>query len=117
MTEKTLTDILEHEPVIKEILGEVAHAYLLSFLADPRGTNLRNRMSHGLMAAEEFTRGISDRVIHILLMLGTIRRKEPPGAGPGEPEAKVTPQADSANFVGQGRRETGPCESYGVWWR
>jgi hypothetical protein len=57
MTEKTLTDILEHEPVIKEMLGDAAHAYLLSFLADPRGRNLRNRMSHGLMAAEEFNRG------------------------------------------------------------
>jgi hypothetical protein len=31
-------------------------------------------MSHGLMAAEEFHRGVSDRVLHILLMLGTVRR-------------------------------------------
>ncbi len=91
MTEKTLTDILEHEPVIMEMLGEAAHVYLLSFLADPRGRNLRNRMSHGLMAAEEFNGGTSDRVLHILLMLGTIRRKEPPGARPGEPEGKATP--------------------------
>src|SRR4029077_15925728 len=78
MTEKTLTDILEHEPVIKEKFGEEAHLYLLAFLTDPRGRNIRNRMSHGLMAAEEFNRGISDRVLHILLMLGTIRRNEKP---------------------------------------
>jgi hypothetical protein len=89
MTEKTLTDILEHEPVIKWMLGEPAHAYLLSFLADPRGRNLRNRMSHGLMAAEEFNRGISDRVLHILLMLGTIRRKGAAEARPDEPEGEA----------------------------
>ncbi len=34
MTEKTLTDILEHEPVIKEKFGEAAHLYMLAFLAD-----------------------------------------------------------------------------------
>jgi Domain of unknown function (DUF4209) len=76
MAEKTLTDILEHEPIIKEKFGEAAHWYLVAFLADPRGRNIRNRMSHGLMAAEEFNRGISDRVLHTLLMLGTIRRNE-----------------------------------------
>ncbi|MHC5536777.1 DUF4209 domain-containing protein [Singulisphaera rosea] len=90
MTEKTLTDILEHEPVIKGMMGEAAHVYVLSFLADPRGRNLRNRMSHGLMAAEEFNRGISDRVLHILLMLGTIRRKETTEARPDEPGGEAT---------------------------
>jgi Domain of unknown function (DUF4209) len=76
MAEKTLTDILEHEPIIKEKFGAAAHLYLVAFLADPRGRNIRNRRSHGLMAAEEFNRGISDRVLHTLLMLGTIRRNE-----------------------------------------
>lgn len=84
MTEKTLTDILEHEPVIREKLGEETHLYLLTFLADPRGRNIRNRMSHGLMPAEEFNRGISDRVLHILLMLGTIRRIAEPAGRPAE---------------------------------
>jgi hypothetical protein len=77
MTEKTLADILEHEPAIKEKFGEDAHLYLVAFLADPRGRNIRNRLSHGLMAAEEFNRGISDRVLHAMLMLGTIQRAKP----------------------------------------
>lgn len=76
MSEKTLTDILEREPVIREILGDLAHLYLLTFLTDPRGFNIRNRMSHGLMAVEDFHRGISDRVLHILLVLGTIRETQ-----------------------------------------
>jgi hypothetical protein len=88
MTEKTLSDILEHEPVLQEYFGEQIMLYLLAFLADPRGHNVRNRLSHGLMAAEQFNRGISDRVLHILLLLGTIRRaeksKEPPADEAGE---------------------------------
>jgi len=77
MTEKTLTDILEHEPVIKEKFGEDAHLYLLAFLADARGLNIRNRMCHGLMMEEDFNRWVSDRVLHTMLMLGTCRRKKP----------------------------------------
>jgi Domain of unknown function (DUF4209) len=77
MTEKTLTDILEYEPGIKEKLGEDAHMYLVAFLADARGLNIRNRMCHGLMAEEDFNRWVSDRVLHTMLMLGTCRRKKP----------------------------------------
>lgn len=76
MTEKTLSDILEREPVVQEYFGQPIKLYLLSFLTDPRGHNVRNRLSHGLMAAEELNRSISDRVLHILLLLGTIRRAE-----------------------------------------
>lgn len=76
MTEKTLTDILEYEPIIRDRLGEDTHLYLVAFLADPRGMNIRNRMCHGLMAEEDFNRGVSDRVLHTLLMLGSIRRKK-----------------------------------------
>jgi hypothetical protein len=91
MTEKTLTDILEHEPVLKEKFGEAAHLYMVAFLADARGMNIRNRMSHGLMAEEDFNRGVSDRVLHTMLMLGSCRRKRPqelssqPDEGVGAP--------------------------------
>lgn len=47
--------------------------YLLTFLADPRGYNLRNRLSHGLMRHEQFRRQNADRVIHVLLLLSLIR--------------------------------------------
>lgn len=87
MTEKTLTDILEHEPVIKEKFGEDAHLYMLAFLADARGLNIRNRMCHGLMMEEDFNRWVSDRVLHIMLMMGMCRRKKPerkPDSNPTE---------------------------------
>jgi hypothetical protein len=94
MTEKTLTDILEHEPVIKDKFGEAAHLYMLAFLADARGKNIRNRMSHGLMAVEDFNRYVSDRVLHILLMLGLCRRNKKPDEIP-TPKTAVSPAASS----------------------
>lgn len=76
MTEKTLNDLLEHEPELRRFLGEDVNLYLLTFLADGRGQNLRNRISHGLKTAEEFHRGYSDRVLHILLVLAGVRPGE-----------------------------------------
>jgi hypothetical protein len=73
MTEKTLTDIMV-DPVVKGVIGEAAHTYLVSFLADARGFNIRNRMCHGLMVEEDFNRWISDRVLHTILLLGSFRR-------------------------------------------
>jgi lysyl-tRNA synthetase class 1 len=91
MTEKTLTDILEYEPAIKDRFGEDAHLYMVAFLADPRGMNIRNRMCHGLMMDEDFNRWVSDRVLHTMLVLGMCRRKtELAEASPAahEPERK-----------------------------
>ena len=88
MTEKTLTNILEREPVIREKFGEAAHLYMVAFLADVRGMNTRNRMSHGLMAEEDFNRGVSDRVLHTMLMLGLCRRKTPEEP-PSQPDGGV----------------------------
>jgi lysyl-tRNA synthetase class 1 len=82
MTEKTLTDILEYEPVIKDKFGEDAHLYMVAFLADARGLNIRNRMCHGLMMEEDFNRWVSDRVLHTMLVLGMCRRKKPTEAAP-----------------------------------
>ena len=82
MAEKTLTDILEYEPAIKEKFGADAHLYLVAFLADPRGLNIRNRLCHGLMTEEDLNRWISDRVLHVMLLLGMCRRKR---EQPGEP--------------------------------
>jgi hypothetical protein len=78
--EKTLNDILEREQCIKDFLSDRGHLYLLAFLADPRGLNIRNRMGHGLMVASDFRRDIGDRVIHILalLALGTCPKEQPP---------------------------------------
>jgi len=52
---------------------------LLAFLADKRGFNLRNRLSHGMMGIDDFNEMISDRVIHALLLLSKLEidSKEP----------------------------------------
>lgn len=76
MTEKTLSDILEHEPKLMGYFKERIVLYLRTFLADGRGQNLRNRISHGLMRAEEFHRGYSDRVLHVLLLLAAVQPTE-----------------------------------------
>lgn len=78
MVEKTLNDILEKESVIRECLGEDVVMYLRVFLCDPRGLNVRNNVAHGLMKAEEFSRFISDRLLHIILLLAHIRGAERP---------------------------------------
>jgi hypothetical protein len=47
MQAKNLNDGLG-DPSVKEILGDDAVLYLQTFLNDPRGQNIRNRVSHGL---------------------------------------------------------------------
>ena len=43
MTEKTLTDILEYEPAVKDVIGEAAHTYLVAFLADAPGSTFATK--------------------------------------------------------------------------
>ncbi len=75
MQEKSLDDILS-DPAMRKALGDDLRRYLSAFLVDRRGHNLRNRLAHGLMAPREFNRGIGDRVVHVLLVLGMIREQE-----------------------------------------
>jgi hypothetical protein len=71
---KNLNDVLR-DPEVQACLGENLWRYLLVFLADPRGQNARNRVAHGLVPHEHFSRPLSDRVIHVLLTLGLIRKR------------------------------------------
>lgn len=73
MQEKNFNDILA-EPVIKRIFPQDILTYYKTFLSDPRGFNIRNRLSHGLMKANDFTCFNADRVLHILLSLALIRK-------------------------------------------
>lgn len=80
MQEKTLTDVLEREPAVTAFFKESGlddwQVYLRVFLTEPSGWNLRNRLAHGLVAPDQFTRQISDWVIHSMLMLGLLRTEE-----------------------------------------
>jgi hypothetical protein len=77
MQAKNLNDVLA-DPNVKEVLGSDATLYLQTFLNDPRGQNLRNRISHGLTEKRYLTKPLADRVFHVLLALNLIRRKDAP---------------------------------------
>jgi hypothetical protein len=91
--QKNLNEILD-EPAVRATLREDALLYLKAFLTEPIGLNVRNRLSHGLMSAFEFTRLLSDRILHVLLMLGQVRNspRTAPGPDPGSWPG-VTPEA------------------------
>jgi len=71
---KGLGELLR-ESIFSEIFGEDVHKYLIVLLADSRGWNIRNRVSHGLLNENLFNNVIIDRLIHVLLILGCLREK------------------------------------------
>jgi hypothetical protein len=75
MQAKSLNDVLG-DPNVREVLGNDTILYLQTFLNDPRGQNLRNRVSHGLTEKRYLTKPLADRVFHVLLALNLIRRKD-----------------------------------------
>jgi hypothetical protein len=83
--QKNLNEILD-EPAVQATLHEDPLLYLKAFLTEPIGLNVRNRLSHGLMSAMEFTRLLSDRILHVLLMLAQARMTPNPA-----PETVVEP--------------------------
>jgi hypothetical protein len=83
MQVKNLNDLLR-EDVLKSVFGQDRQLYLLVFLADSRGHNIRNHVSHGLLGGRAFNRFVTDRVLHCLLILGLIRR--PQQTEPGVPK-------------------------------
>jgi hypothetical protein len=72
---KTLNEILR-EQAIKSALGEDLQLYLLTFLVDERGQNIRNIVCHGLAAPEQFNQRLADQVLHALLAVSLIRAAE-----------------------------------------
>jgi hypothetical protein len=83
MQAKNLNDVLG-DPNVKEILGDDAVLYLQTFLNDPRGQNIRNRVSHGLTEKRYLSRPLADRVFHVLLALSTIIKKDNSGKAEGK---------------------------------
>jgi len=75
---RTLDDILS-EDKFKEIFGESGEniqTYLKVMLTDRRGWNIRNEVSHGLLAPESFNAVVADRILHVVLLLGLVRKTE-----------------------------------------
>ncbi len=89
MVEKTLNDILENEQSIQDCLGEDVVMYLRVVLCDPRGLNVRNSVAHGLMEPGQFDRFISDRLLHIMLLLADIRESKSTTKEPADEQRDV----------------------------
>jgi hypothetical protein len=72
---KVLDDLLR-DPLLVQVFGEDIVFYFCTLLVDQRGWNLRNCVCHGLYDASEFDSQMSDRIIHVLLCLALVRKKE-----------------------------------------
>ncbi|MFZ5975328.1 MAG: DUF4209 domain-containing protein, partial [Bacillota bacterium] len=70
---KTLNDILSDE-IIKNTLPEDTIFFLRVVLADKRGWNIRNNVSHGIWSEDEFNVHASQRLLQILFLLGLFKK-------------------------------------------
>jgi hypothetical protein len=79
MQKKSLNDILS-DPNIEKVFGTDVMMYFRTLLNEPRGHNVRNRVLHGLAPRQYFTRLVTDRVFHVILVLSLVRGKKADGA-------------------------------------
>jgi len=62
-------DIL-YSDEIRDALGSELTLHFLTLYSDPRGFNLRNKVAHGMIDADEIDPGLASRIIHTLLVFG-----------------------------------------------
>lgn len=72
---KTLGDLLRDAGVVR-VLGDRVIKYLQVLLTDPRGWNLRNDLFHGILNPDQLGQGSTDRLLHLVLLLGNLRAEE-----------------------------------------
>ena len=72
---KTLDELLRAGEV-EDALGEDASFYFRVLLTDQRGWNIRNRVCHGIFPPEQISKGVADRLLHVLLILALLRLNE-----------------------------------------
>ena len=58
-----------HDTLFRQLIEDNVRLYLLVFLADPRGINLRNRVAHGLLEHDQMERALTDRLVQVLFAL------------------------------------------------
>lgn len=88
---RTLHELIDEKEVESRLGTDVAF-YLKSLLTDQRGLNVRNDVSHGITPIGGFNAMIADRLLHVLLILGSV----PSGESAQDAETTSTP-ADVAN--------------------
>jgi len=74
---RVLGDLLRDHATMA-ILGEDLSLYLRVLFSDRRGWNIRNRLCHALLPADQIGFAIADRAIHALLCLALVRKREGP---------------------------------------
>lgn len=72
---KTFDEILRDD-ILKQVLSEDIQLYLRVLFTDPRGWNLRNDVCHGMSEIESFSYQAIERILHVILILGTIIKRE-----------------------------------------
>ncbi len=70
-----LGKLFSHQ-LFREVFGENVTLYFRVLFTDSKGWNLRNDLCHGLMMSESLNQQNLDRVIHALLCLAIVRKKE-----------------------------------------
>ena len=78
---KLLPALLD-ESSVRTKFGERYITYVKTVLTEEMGMNLRNRLCHGMMESDEFSRITSAILLHLLIILGTGSADDftPPGA-------------------------------------
>lgn len=71
----SLDSLLSTEEAVT-YMGEDIANYFRDVLTDQYGWNIRNQLSHGLLATDNFNFGMADRVVHAFLLLGMFKKKE-----------------------------------------
>jgi len=72
---RTFDDLLRDELLINKLGPDLTHYFRVLF-TDPRGWNLRNLTCHGMVSAKYFSESTADRLLHALLCVGLVRRKD-----------------------------------------
>lgn len=80
------------DPQLEAVLDPRLALYLRILLTDVRGWNLRNQVCHGLFQSAQVGPVLADRVLHVVLLLTRIRKRDPaystgqapPSAAPGD---------------------------------
>jgi lysyl-tRNA synthetase class 1 len=65
-----------YDDLFAQLVEENLRKYLLAFLVDQRGINLRNRVAHGLLDQPHMHQGLSDRLVQVLLALSCLQPQE-----------------------------------------
>jgi lysyl-tRNA synthetase class 1 len=77
---KNLNDVLERgQWSVPGRTGKNLRMYLLAAMAHPKGINLRNEVCHGLRSAGQFTKTVSELVVHVLVALALLQPAKPSG--------------------------------------